>query len=161
MKKTCILFLFMIFSFSCFSQTVNQSYFPKDNEIDRQYKKENQTWVNNSEWKAVILKYKSIWKQQMYLEMERLISIIPEAEKQIRKNQKKWEEAIKSSFDLVSENIDFIKTGEITYIGEYLNEELLLYRERAKYYLCLYYTIKEQNLKDGSYIDVNKTELAN
>ena len=161
MKKTCILFLFMIFSFNCFSQTVNQSYFPKDNEIDRQYKKENQTWVNNSEWKAVILKYKSIWKQQMYLEMERLISIIPESEKQIRKNQKKWGEAIKSSFDLVAENVDFIKTGENTYIGEYLNEELLLYRERAKYYLCLYYTIKEQNLKGGSYIDVNKTELAN
>ncbi|MBO4386630.1 MAG: hypothetical protein J5817_06375 [Treponema sp.] len=92
--------------------------------------------------------------------MERLISILPESEKEIRENQKKWEEAIEQSLKLVNENIDFNKVGKVVYIGEYLNGIMNLYRERAKYYLCLYYTIKEQKSKDILYTDINKTELA-
>ena len=160
MKKVFLLFLFVIFSFPCFSQTLNESYFPKNNEIDKQFKIENKNWSSNYEWQLLLGKYNSIWKNQMYLEMERLISILPESEKEIRENQKKWEEAIEQSLKLVNENIDFNKVGKVVYIGEYLNGIMNLYRERAKYYLCLYYTIKEQKSKDILYTDINKTELA-
>lgn len=47
-----------------------------------------QSWVTNYEWQSIIGKYVSIWEKQMYLEMERLISIIPEFEEEIRQNQK-------------------------------------------------------------------------
>ena len=43
----------------------------------------------------------------MYLEMERLISIIPESENEIRENQKKWEESLELSYKLVADNVDF------------------------------------------------------
>ncbi len=159
MKKICLLFIFVILSANCFSQTINQSYFPKDNKIDKQYEIELSSLDgSNSKWKAVVIKYNSMWQKQMYLEMERLISIIPDSENKIRETQKKWDEALKQSYSLAADNIDIFQTGEIVYIGEFLNDEKNHYRERAKYYLCLYYTIKGQQSKD---ISNDKTELAN
>ena len=77
--------------------------------------------------------------------MERLISIIPESENEIRENQKKWEESLELSYKLVADNVDFNKVGREDYIGSFSNGELIQFRERAKYYLCLYYTIKIKN----------------
>ncbi|UTC68466.1 hypothetical protein E4O06_04435 [Treponema sp. OMZ 789] len=92
--------------------------------------------------------------------MERLISIIPHFEKKIRKNQKKWEETIEQDFKLIAANVDFNKIGREVYIGEYCTARIELYRNKAIYYLCLYYTIKDQISEDNLYTDIKKTELA-
>ncbi|MGI5064747.1 hypothetical protein E4N76_13965 [Treponema putidum] len=86
--------------------------------------------------------------------MERLISIIPEFEEEIRQNQKKWEETLKQDFKLIAENVDFNKIGREVYIGEYCAERIELYRNKAMYYLCLYYTIKEQISENTLYTDI-------
>ncbi|UTC76415.1 hypothetical protein E4O03_04675 [Treponema sp. OMZ 792] len=92
--------------------------------------------------------------------MERLISIIPHFEKEIIKNQKKWEEAIEQDFKLIAENVDLNKIGREVYIGEYCTARIELYRNKAIYYLCLYYTIKDQISEDNLYTDIKKAELA-
>ena len=160
MKKSIILLLFVLIYFPCFSQVINEYHFPEDNDIDKQYEIENQKWTSNYEWQMVLKKYKETWKTQMYLEMERLISIIPESENEIRENQKKWEESFELSYKLVADNVDFNKVGREDYIGSFSHGELIQFRERAKYYLCLYYTIKDQRSKDIWYTDIHKTELA-
>ena len=160
MKRTCLVFLFAIICFPCFSQIINEDYFPKDNKIDKQYTIELSKLDGNiNNWKAVVIKYNTIWEQQMYLEMERLISIIPESENKIRETQKKWDEVLDESYFLAIDNINIFYSGMDAYIGEFLNDEKNRYRERAKYYLCLYYTIKDQQSKDLCHTD--KTELAN
>ena len=88
MKKLFLILLVLIISIPCFSQVINKDYFPKNNEIDKQYEIDMQSWVTNYEWQSIIGKYVSIWEKQMHLEMERLISIIPEVEEEIRQNQK-------------------------------------------------------------------------
>ena len=160
MKKSIILLLLVLIYFPCFSQVINEYHFPEDNDIDKQYEIENQKWTSNYEWQMVLKKYKETWKTQMYMEMERLISIIPESENEIRENQKKWEESLELSYKLVADNVDLNKVGREDYIGSFSNGELIQFRERAKYYLCLYYTIKDQRSKDIWYTDIHKTELA-
>ncbi len=96
----------------------------------------------------------------MYLEMERLISLIPESGKNIRESQKKWEESVNASFDLVADNVNFNQVGREDYIGGYSKSRMDLYRERTKYYLCLYYTIIDQKSDGDWYTDTHKTELA-
>ncbi|MBR4789292.1 MAG: hypothetical protein IK024_00190 [Treponema sp.] len=92
--------------------------------------------------------------------MERLILLIPESEKTIRDNQKHWEESVNASFDLVADNVNFNFVGREIFIGGYSRSRMDLYRERAKYYLCLYYTIIDQKSDDGCYTDTHPTELA-
>ena len=96
----------------------------------------------------------------MNLEMERLISIIPESENEIRENQKKWEEAVQQDYKLVYDNVNVNFVGREIYIGEFTSGWITLYRERAKYYLCLYYTIVDQTSEDYCYTDKNGTHLA-
>ncbi|WP_253694638.1 MULTISPECIES: hypothetical protein [unclassified Treponema] len=160
MKKVLLILLILIINIPCFSQVINIDYFPKNNDIDKQYEIDMQSWSTNYEWQIIIGKYSSIWERQMYLEMERLISIIPHFEKKIRKNQKKWEETIEQDFKLIAANVDFNKIGREVYIGEYCTARIELYRNKAIYYLCLYYTIKDQISEDNLYTDIKKTELA-
>ena len=79
MKKSIIFVLLVLIYFPCFSQVINNDFFPNDNEIDKQYEIDMQNWITNYEWRDVVGKYIELWKKQMYLEMERLISIIPES----------------------------------------------------------------------------------
>lgn len=159
MKKSFLFFLVLFVSPLCsYAQIINSEYFPVENEIDEHYKIDNQKWVSNYEWQLIIGKYTELWKSQMYLEMERLISIIPESETKIRENQRKWEETIESDYNLVSENVNFNLVGRENYIGEFSGGRIDLYREKAKYYLCLYYTIIEQRSEDC--LDKQKTILA-
>ena len=96
-KKLIAICIFLfVCSLNCFSQVINTEYFPKDNEIDKQYEVDMQKWTTNYEWQVTIGKYMDLWKKQIYLEMERLISIIPKSESIIRENQKKWEEAFEN-----------------------------------------------------------------
>lgn len=81
MKKVLLILLILIINIPCFSQVINIDYFPKNNDIDKQYEIDMQSWSTNYEWQIIIGKYSSIWERQMYLEMERLISIIPHFEK--------------------------------------------------------------------------------
>ena len=154
MKKLFLILLVLIISIPCFSQVINKDYFPKNNEIDKQYEIDMQSWVTNYEWQSIIGKYVSIWEKQMYLEMERLISIIPKFEEEIRQNQKKWEETLKQDFKLIAENVDFNKIGREVYIGEYCAERIELYKNKAMHYLCLYYTIKDQISENTLYTDI-------
>jgi len=160
MKKAILLLFVLLCSFPCFSQVINDWYFPENNEIDAQYKKDMQSWITNYEWQNLIGEYISKWEKQMYLEMERLISLIPESEKIIRENQKKWEESVKASFDLVADNVNFNQVGREDFIGGYSTSRMNLYRERTKYYLCLYYTIIDQKSDGDWYTDTHPTELA-
>ena len=96
----------------------------------------------------------------MYLEMERLISIIPESENVIRENQRKWEESLELSYKLVVDKVNLNAIGRENYIGCFSAGRITQYKERAKYYLCLFYTIKNQKSEDGWYTDTHKTELA-
>lgn len=161
MKKviTICIFLFVC-SLNCFSQVINSDYFPKDNEIDKQYEVDMQKWITNYEWQETNGKYMDLWKKQMYLELERLISIIPKSESIIRANQKKWEDSIESDYSLVWNNVNMNFVGREIFIGEFVGNRISLYRERAKYYLCLYYTILDQNSEDLCYTDRFGTELA-
>ena len=89
MKKNLFLICFVLLCFPCFSQVINNDFFPNDNEIDKQYEIDMQNWITNYEWRVVVGKYIELWKKQMYLEMERLITVIPDSEDVIRENQKK------------------------------------------------------------------------
>lgn len=161
MKKviTICIFLFVC-SLNCFSQVINSGYFPKDNEIDKQYEVDMQKWTTNYEWQETVGKYKDLWKKQMYLELERLISIIPESESIIRENQKKWEDSIENDYALVRNNVNLNLVGREIYIGEFSGNLINLYKERAKYFLCLYYTILDQTSEDIWYTERYGTELA-
>lgn len=158
MKKFFLGIIFLMNGL-CFSQVINQDYFPVNNEIDREYEIENQTWTNNYEWNLVINKFTGLWKNQMYLEMERLISVVPESATEIKRNQKKWEEVIAQDFQFVDENVDYNLVGREIYIGQFGTERLRLYKNRAMYYLCLYYSIKDRQ-SDFFYTDFNEPELA-
>lgn len=160
MKKSIILLFVLLCSFPCFSQVINDWHFPENNEIDVQFEKDMQSFTTNFQWRNLIGDYISKWKTQMYLEMERLILLIPESEKTIRENQKHWEESVNASFDLVADNVNFNFVGREIFIGGYSRSRMDLYRERAKYYLCLYYTIIDQKSDDGCYTDTHPTELA-
>ncbi len=161
MKKVFI-FVLSVFVCSnyCFAQVINKDYFPLDNEIDRQYETDMQKWTTNYEWQETIGKYINLWKTQMNLEMERLISMIPESESVIRENQKKWEESVESDYSLVWDNVNMNFVGREVYIGEFSGNKVNLYKERAKYFLCLYYTIMDQTSDDLCYTDRNGTRLA-
>lgn len=161
MKKvfTICIFIFVCV-WNCFSQIINSDYFPKDNEIDKQYEVDMQKWTTNYEWQEINGKYQELWKKQMYLELERLISIIPKSESIIRANQKKWEDSIKSDYSLVRNNVNMNFIGREIYIGEFDGNWISLYKERAKYYLCLYYTILDQTSEDLCYTDRYGTKLA-
>ena len=93
-------------------------------------------------------------------EMERLISVIPESEELVRENQKKWEESLELSYELVFDKANLNAVGRENYIGCFSTGRITQYRGRAKYYLCLFYTIKNQKSEDGCYTDTHKTELA-
>ncbi len=168
MKKNFLLasvaLVIALCSQAAFSQVINECYFPKDNEIDGQYEldaKKLNANPNNYVWEDLFLSYVSNWKSQMNLEMERLISLVPEQENKIRESQKKWDESLASAFALVEENVDFALVGQIEEVYSYKAKQRFLYRERAKYYLCLYYTIKDQkNGTDTRYAKNYKTELA-
>ena len=160
MKKYIFLICFVFFSFPCFSQVINNDFFPNDNQIDKQYEIDMQNWITNYEWKVVIGKYIGLWKKQMYLEMERLISVIPESEDMIRENQKKRDESLDLSYELVFDKVNLNAVGREDFIGSFSSGRITQYRERAKYYLCLFYTIKDQKSEDGCYTDTHKTELA-
>ena len=159
-KKLLISIILFLCSFFCFAQIINSDYFPKDNEIDKQFEIDMQKFVTNYEWQVLIGKYIDLWKTQMNLEMERLISIIPESENEIRENQKKWEEVVQDDYKLVYDNVDVNFVGREIYIGEFTGGKISLYRERAKYYLCLYYKILDQTSEDYCYTDKNGTHLA-
>ncbi|MBB5219351.1 hypothetical protein HNP77_001720 [Treponema rectale] len=160
MKKSIIFVLLVLIYFPCFSQVINNVFFPNDNQIDKQYEIDMQNWITNYEWKVVIGKYIGLWKKQMYLEMERLISVIPESEDMIRENQKKWDESLDLSYELVFDKVNLNAVGREDFIGSFSSGRITQYRERAKYYLCLFYTIKDQKSEDGCYTDTHKTELA-
>lgn len=161
MKKVIIIWIFLfVYSLNCFSQVINSDYFPEDNEIDKQYEVDMQKWTTNYEWQEINGKYQELWKKQMYLELERLISIIPKSESIIRANQKKWEVSIESDYSLVRNNVNMNFVGREIYIGEFCGNWIRLYRERAKYYLCLYYTILDQTSEDLCYTDRYGTKLA-
>ena len=159
MKKSIIFVLLVLIYFPCFSQVINNDFFPNDNQIDKQYEIDMQNWITNYEWKVVIGKYIGLWKKQMYLEMERLISVIPESEDMIRENQKKWDESLDLSYELVFDKVNLNAVGREDFIGSFSSGRITQYRER-KYYLCLFYTIKDQKSEDGCYTDTHKTELA-
>ena len=160
MKKYIFLICFVFFSFPCFSQVINNDFFPNDNEIDKQYEIDMQKWITNYEWQCFVGNYIQLWKKQMYLEMERLISIIPESENVIRENQRKWEESLELSYKLVFDKVNLNAIGRENYIGCFSAGQITQYKECAKYYLCLFYTIKNQKSEDGWYTDTHKTELA-
>ena len=160
MKKNLVLICFVLLCFPCFSQVINNDFFPNDNEIDKQYEIDMQNWITNYEWRVVVGKYIELWKKQMYLEMERLITVIPDSEDVIRENQKKWEESLELSYKLVFDTVNLNAVGREDLIGSFSSGRITQYRERAKYYLCLFYTIKDQKSEDGCYTDTHKTELA-
>ena len=157
MKKIYLALFALQLVLSTYSQGINSQYFPKDNIIDTQYLCDMQKWITNSEWQEIIVKYRRIWKSQMYLEMDRLINLIPDQVEDIKLYQKDWEKNLYNTEELVQINVDQNKVGRQPYF-DWLSSITELYRQRSIYYFCLYYTIKEQS--DDSFQYHDNLELA-
>jgi len=157
MKKIYLALFALQLVLSTYSQGINSQYFPKDNIIDTQYLCDMQKWITNSEWQEIIVKYRRIWESQMYLEMDRLINLIPDQVEDIKLYQKDWEKNLYNTEELVQINVDQNKVGREPYF-DWLSSITELYRQRSIYYFCLYYTIKEQS--DDSFKYHDNLELA-
>lgn len=157
MKKIALIIINLILCSILSAQVVNLQYFPKDNEIDIQYEKESKNAKTISELDAVTVKYLEIWDKQMNNEMNRLIDLLPAQKEEIEENHALWLNLKKEDNLFINRNLNLNKVGKQPLV-EYKIEMMKLYRERAVYYFCLYYSIKEQMEKNFSYKE--KRELA-
>ena len=146
LKKFLTILFVLVISAGAYSQVINRSYYPIDNEIDLKLEELKQNGTNTTEWISAIGKYTEIWKDQMNKEMNRLISVVPGQKKAILKAQALWLQNLESNKNLAAATIDMNKIGRESrqnFDVEIMNQ----YRERAIYYFTLYYTNREHKDK--------------